>query len=180
MVWRNSSSIGCAVGHCPDNVAWPGRFVCCKYTSSYGVRVMMANGWQTTPSSATTSLPASSKNKSGARCVVTRLSAKSRRARTSTSIGRVARQPSLRADGWMIGHCFLKADLHTNLHHPSWSQGVIWRFTHHLSSGLPFLAPTFPLSEFGIAVVLHFIHVCLLCMSGVLVGLLGLSRRRRL
>jgi len=29
MVWRNSSTIGCAVGHCDGNVVkWPGRFYC--------------------------------------------------------------------------------------------------------------------------------------------------------
>ena len=33
MVWRNSSTIGCAVGHCADNVQWPGRFVCCESSS---------------------------------------------------------------------------------------------------------------------------------------------------
>jgi hypothetical protein len=35
MVWRNSSSIGCAVGHCNDKgdgaVEFPGRFYCCAY-----------------------------------------------------------------------------------------------------------------------------------------------------
>ncbi|OAL00151.1 PR-1-like protein [Phaeosphaeriaceae sp. SRC1lsM3a] len=34
MVWRNSSTIGCAVGHCADKVQWPGRFVC--YYSFFG------------------------------------------------------------------------------------------------------------------------------------------------
>lgn len=35
MVWRDSSRIGCAVGHCqdkgPDKVNWPGRFYCCMF-----------------------------------------------------------------------------------------------------------------------------------------------------
>ena len=30
MVWRNSSRIGCALGHCGDDVEFPGRFYCCK------------------------------------------------------------------------------------------------------------------------------------------------------
>lgn len=34
MVWRNSSSIGCAVGHCSDQVEFPGRFYCCKSPKS--------------------------------------------------------------------------------------------------------------------------------------------------
>ncbi|EAT76506.1 hypothetical protein HBI56_230850 [Parastagonospora nodorum] len=40
MVWRNSSSIGCAVGHCNDAknpVQWPGRFYC--YYNWYGNNV---------------------------------------------------------------------------------------------------------------------------------------------
>jgi hypothetical protein len=36
MVWRNSSSIGCAVGHCPDDVDYPGRFYCCKSSLLFG------------------------------------------------------------------------------------------------------------------------------------------------
>lgn len=32
MVWRNTTRIGCAVGHCSDEVLWPGRFFCCKPT----------------------------------------------------------------------------------------------------------------------------------------------------
>jgi hypothetical protein len=36
MVWRNSSSVGCAVGHCPDNVDFPGRFYCCECHGAEG------------------------------------------------------------------------------------------------------------------------------------------------
>ncbi|KAF1937479.1 PR-1-like protein [Clathrospora elynae] len=34
MVWRNSSRVGCAVGHCSDQVNFPGRFYC--YYSFFG------------------------------------------------------------------------------------------------------------------------------------------------
>jgi hypothetical protein len=33
LVWRDSSRIGCAMAHCPENeVEWPGRLYCCKCT----------------------------------------------------------------------------------------------------------------------------------------------------
>lgn len=31
MVWRNSTRLGCALGHCPSDVNWPGRFYCCEF-----------------------------------------------------------------------------------------------------------------------------------------------------
>lgn len=31
MVWRNSTRLGCALGHCDSGVNWPGRFYCCKF-----------------------------------------------------------------------------------------------------------------------------------------------------
>ncbi|CAN9239372.1 PR-1-like protein [Alternaria alternata] len=34
MVWRNSTRLGCALGHCPSDVNWPGRFYC--YYSFFG------------------------------------------------------------------------------------------------------------------------------------------------
>ena len=30
LVWRDSSRIGCALGHCSDDKPWPGRLYCCK------------------------------------------------------------------------------------------------------------------------------------------------------
>jgi hypothetical protein len=30
LVWRESSRIGCAMAHCPDNHPWPARLYCCE------------------------------------------------------------------------------------------------------------------------------------------------------
>jgi hypothetical protein len=63
MVWRNTTRVGCAVGHCGPDVEFPGRFYCCKC-----VWLLLredTNALQTTTMPATTSQRASSRNRSG-------------------------------------------------------------------------------------------------------------------
>jgi hypothetical protein len=68
MVWRNSTRVGCAVGHCGPDVEFPGRFYCCKYVwlSLYED----TDALQTTKLPATTSQRANSKTRSGVLSVV--------------------------------------------------------------------------------------------------------------
>lgn len=68
MVWRNSTRIGCAVGHCDDTVLWPGRFVCCMLQSKISSpKVFMTDFFtQTMNFSAIILLPDSSRSRSGA------------------------------------------------------------------------------------------------------------------
>lgn len=120
MVWRNSSSIGCAVGHCSDQVEYPGRFYCCKSHSSIYLRgeerlggrrewgvggggmgggegrgdvecVLICGCVQTTTSTAITSLPDSFSSRFGARFAAIRRSRTLGRARIPNSTGLLAR-----------------------------------------------------------------------------------------